>query len=75
MSEGKPRGMFFVPREAERIYSGLPFFFYASKLKKGLFRWVESDTKANYLVKRYIFWEKVWLVYIVVAIPTIIYFS
>jgi hypothetical protein len=73
LSKDRPRGFFYVPREAKTIYSGAPFYVYAARLRKGLPDWARQDESAKVLIQRYVFWEKVWMVVVIVAIPTIIF--
>jgi len=68
LSEGRTRGMFWVPKDARKALTAFPIGVYAWKLRKGRLGWIETDVRAKHLVQRYLFWEKVWLVYIVVAL-------
>lgn len=75
LSEGRPRGLFFVPQNAKRIYSGFPFYSYVSKLRREPPLWAKEDNAAKSLILRYFFWEKVWIASIIVAIPAIVLVS
>ncbi len=75
LSEGQPRGLFYVPENAKKIYSGISFYSYASKLRKELPNWAKEEDFAKKLIMRFFFWEKVWIISIIIAIPTIILVS
>jgi len=75
LSEGRPRGFFFVPENAKKISTGFTFYLYASKLRKELPHWAKEDNVAKNLILRYFFWEKVWIASIIIAIPAIVLVS
>lgn len=73
VSEGRTRGMFWVPKEARKTLTTYPVAVYSWKLRKGTPQWVEGDIKAKHRVNRYFFWGKVCLVYIVLVISVTIF--
>ena len=74
--DGRTPGIFFDPGDAKKIYSGFPYLAYARKFRKGaLPHWAREDKVAKDLIKRYIFWEKIWVIVVIAAIVTIMFSS
>lgn len=70
-ANGRPRGYFYIPANSQKIFTGMPLFRYVSQFRKELPQWAKEDEGARNLIKQYFFWEKVWKVAVIAAVPII----
>jgi hypothetical protein len=69
LDDGKPRGMFFNPKESSYLY----FWIQTFTLYRGIPMWAEDDAVAIKKYGKIQFWAKITKIYLILFFPALIF--